>query len=321
MFADFIWLSLVSLTGKDDESHFAQDDGEMVTTDDGKLKYDCFEPLPSSETRRLTTLRLSFRSLVSIFRKEHPRENPYAMKDEPHGIAVIINNEVFVRQRERKGTDIDETNLIKTFRYLHYRVQVYRDCKSDEIDRIFEEVSKRDHSKFDSFVCCILSHGAEDKIYGSDSKMVNLSSIAERFDAGNCPSLAGKPKMFFIQACRGIKKERPRRIEPDGEADDMEPQPTPSLIEDDGSTVVIPQKADFLFSYATPYGQAAFRNCANGSWYIAELCRTLGKFSTHLHLGDMLVRVNKEVGTSKEYDYEYRQAPEIVSRLTSNVYF
>jgi len=85
-----------------------------------------------------------------------------------------------------------------------------------EIREQLEKVSSRDHSAYDSFVLVILSHGNKDGVYGMDGVMCDepakdvkksgfilLDDIMSLFDVSNCPSLSGKPKMFFIQACQG----------------------------------------------------------------------------------------------------------------------
>ena len=76
-----------------------------------------------------------------------------------------------------------------------------------------EEVSSRDHTTYDAFVLVILSHGKQGGVYGMDGDLENesgfvlLDDIMSLFDGANCPSLSGKPKMFFIQACQGGKDQ------------------------------------------------------------------------------------------------------------------
>jgi len=60
-------------------------------------------------------------------------------------------------------------------------------------------VSREDHSDADCFVCVVLSHGEDGVIYGTNGTL-KLHSLIEMFKGDHCPSLAGKPKIFFIQA-------------------------------------------------------------------------------------------------------------------------
>jgi Caspase domain len=59
-------------------------------------------------------------------------------------------------------------------------------------------VSREDHSDADCFVCIILSHGGDGFIYGTDG-IIRVSELVDMFKGDECPTLAGKPKMFFIQ--------------------------------------------------------------------------------------------------------------------------
>ena len=60
---------------------------------------------------------------------------------------------------------------------------------------------RMDHSKHSCFVCCILSHGDEGVIYGTDGT-VEIREFTSYF--GRNRSLVGKPKLFFFQACQGM---------------------------------------------------------------------------------------------------------------------
>lgn len=59
-------------------------------------------------------------------------------------------------------------------------------------------VSMEDHTTRASFVCVILSHGDEGVIYGTDMP-VRVQDLTVYFKGSRCPSLVGKPKLFFIQ--------------------------------------------------------------------------------------------------------------------------
>lgn len=56
-----------------------------------------------------------------------------------------------------------------------------------------------DHSDSDCMLIAILSHGGLGCVYARD-RPYKLESIWKAFTANQCPSLAGKPKLFFIQA-------------------------------------------------------------------------------------------------------------------------
>ena len=58
-------------------------------------------------------------------------------------------------------------------------------------------------SQDECFVCVICSHGTNKGIYGTDGEIVPIDDVTTMFDGQNCKALINKPKLFFIQACRG----------------------------------------------------------------------------------------------------------------------
>ena len=60
-------------------------------------------------------------------------------------------------------------------------------------------------TEYDCLVFCILTHGGDCGIlYGTDGRPVHIHKITELFHYNRCANLAGKPKLFFIQACQGV---------------------------------------------------------------------------------------------------------------------
>lgn len=128
------------------------------------------------------------------------------MNHQPRGIAVIINNKTFLPSTRhhlspREGTDLDRDALKKLFHKLLFKVDVYNNKTIAEIEEITEKMAKSDHSNYDAFIFCILTHGEEGLLYGIDGT-VPVKNITSRFTS--TVSLAGKPKIFFFQACQGI---------------------------------------------------------------------------------------------------------------------
>ena len=298
-----------------------------------KVKVEMFEPF-NIDRKNFQPIRFSFGLVNPKGGVKSGVVGEYNMKNFPHGIALIINNEVFAKQAEREGTSIDERNLTHAFRFLGYKVEVHRNLNSREMLSVMEDMGKRSHDKCDSFVCCILSHGKEGQVYGTDSLMVPLDDLAKKIDANNCPSLGGKPKLFFLQACRGKMKEDSVRVGTDSadmiirtDSAELMDGPEPIQVATDMGTrvatdsdVEIPVLADFFFGYATPLGFVAWRDLDHGSWYVSELCKALCEISTYASLDEMMTRVRYEVGRSYE-NIGYRMSPETTNRLQKNVYF
>lgn len=66
------------------------------------------------------------------------------------------------------------------------------------IQRICFPVSNMDHSEADCFLIVVMSHGDNGVIYARDHTYPP-DTLWMPFTGDNCPSLAGKPKLFFIQ--------------------------------------------------------------------------------------------------------------------------
>jgi caspase, apoptotic cysteine protease, putative (fragment) len=65
-------------------------------------------------------------------------------------------------------------------------------------------VARDDHSDADCFACCVMTHGEQDTLWAKDEKYY-IESLFLPFKADNCITLAGKPKIFFIQVSVIVK--------------------------------------------------------------------------------------------------------------------
>lgn len=186
----------------------------------------------------------------------------YPMTNRPRGIALIISNEHFQGNpdlRDRQGNEKDVKHLSELWEFLNFEVIVRADLESEDIYDVLRGISTMDHRKFDCFVCCLLSHGANGGIYGTDSTLVEIKDITSMFKGVACPSLAHKPKLFFIQACRGLDRDRGARFETDA----VESNPEDAMRHN-----AEPNESHFLLGYATPPGKqfmfvALFRNSSS----------------------------------------------------------
>ena len=261
---------------------------------------------------------------IEILRQENQQGPPmmgpvgekYPMSKTPHGIAVIINNFEFHATvpgedplPERRGSQVDEENLRVTWEYLRYDVRILRNLTASELTRQLMQIALQNHEKYDSFVCCILSHGYLDGVYGTDSKPIKINDIASLFKGHFCPTLADKPKLFFIQACRGDDEDKGVAVQKDAKGDP-----------DDALRHSLPSEADFLFGYATPPGNVSWRSPRYGSWYISKLCEVFVDYAPQQDLLSMLTIVNHKV--SEAYTTQgFKQCPAPVTLLRKQVWF
>ncbi|XP_042278910.1 caspase-2 isoform X8 [Thunnus maccoyii] len=251
-------------------------------------------------------------------------QQSYRMNSPRRGFALIISNVTFdpcaaPDLDPRKGGEVDDEVLRKVFTELDYLVTVHRDLTAQGIRTCIENFCRRpEHRNVDSCVVCLLSHGVEGAIYGTDGQLLQLDWVFEAFDNAHCPLLQNKPKMFFIQACRGEEmdcgveqidgpartcspscEQRDAGREGQGDADSRQRG-------DMGRPrIKLPQRSDMICGFASLKGQrictAAMRNTKRGSWFIQELNTALRLHARDTHLADILVQVNGRIKEREGY--------------------
>ncbi|XP_054903691.1 caspase-2 isoform X7 [Poeciliopsis prolifica] len=272
----------------------------------------------------------------------------YRMNSSPRGFALVISNVSFDSCSApgldpRKGGEVDDEVLRKVFTELDYHVSVHRDLTAQGMRTCIENFCRRsEHQTVDSCVVCLLSHGVEGAIYGIDGQLVQLDWVFEAFDNAHCPLLQNKPKMFFIQACRGDEmdcgveqldgpgrtsspscEQRDAGREAEGDAD-------PRQRRDLGRPrIKLPQRSDMICGFASLKGQrictAAMRNTKRGSWFIQELNTELRLHARDRHLSDMLVQVNARIKEREGYapgtaHHRCKEMSEFTSSLCKDLY-
>lgn len=254
----------------------------------------------------------------------------YRMDASPKGICVIINNRNFnvapndpgsKEMPERRGTDVDAANLRETFSTLDFHVHMHENLTDVDMMRVLVNIAQNmDHVNYNCFVCCILSHGVLNHLYGTNGRLVAIKDLTAVFQSNRCPSLAGKPKLFFIQACQGREKMGGGEIEQDACPHGSRGR---GNLEMDNDKELIPNESDFLVGYATVPGYVSFRSRNHGSWYIRKLCENLEKLSERHDLMSILVKVNEEVshGNAHVEGGIFKQTPAPMVTLRKKLYF
>lgn len=139
---------------------------------------------------------------------EEALSDRYKMDYAKRGKAIIINNKNFSFAMEakgyktRQGTDEDACGMLERLQYLGFDVDMHKNKTCAQMMDILVQAAQFDHSDADCFICVLLSHGEEGVIFGVDGPL-EIKNIFNLFKGQNCRTLAGKPKLFFIQACRG----------------------------------------------------------------------------------------------------------------------
>ncbi|NXV82096.1 CASP8 protein, partial [Atlantisia rogersi] len=236
----------------------------------------------------------------------------YKMKNIPHGYCVILNNYKFKNPEEaREGTVKDKEAVESVFKWLQFEIVEHMDLEAKQMYAKLKEYSKKDHSNMDCFVCFIFSHGEKDKIKGVDHDLIDIKKLVSCFHGSNCPSLAGKPKLFFIQACQGTVGHPAVTVKADF-SDHLETDATP--------VISIPDQADILIGMATVEGYESYRCVKTGSVYIQCLCKKMKLLCPQRRdILTILTEVNKDVG--ERVLNRQKQMPKITSTLRKQVIF
>lgn len=248
----------------------------------------------------------------------------YPLNHIPRGLCVVINNEVFSGSyRKRAGTQQDEKALRAVFSRFGFEMRVYNDLTAEEMRFALKELGNLNFMDHDALVVCVLSHGEMGCVYGTDEKQVSLTELTQPFTSGRAPTLAGKPKLFFIQACQGSGYQR-GFIPCAPKVGQEKEEATKSSMEEDAAYVpveTVPSNADFLLGMATVPEYKSFRHTAKGSIYIQELCMQLQK-SAQSSVNDdiltILTRVNREVSRREDLN-SFKQIPEPKYTLTKKL--
>uniref|UniRef100_A0A2M3ZJ43 Putative caspase n=1 Tax=Anopheles braziliensis TaxID=58242 RepID=A0A2M3ZJ43_9DIPT len=216
----------------------------------------------------------------------------YNMEHKRRGLALIFNHENFdvPQLKARAGTNVDCENLSTALKALDFEVHVYKDLKLRDLQKEVERVAQMDHSDADCILVTILSHGELGYLYAKDCQY-KLDVIWSFFTANHCPSLAGKPKLFFIQACQGDQLDGGVVLTP---KDRTETDSSSSM------TFKIPTHADFLIAYSTIPGFYSWRNTQKGSWFMQSLCHELTQHGRKYDILTLLTFVAQRVA----YDFE-----------------
>lgn len=235
-------------------------------------------------------------------------------------MALIFNHNEFDNEEPRLGSECDEVNIKNVLLNLSFEVKAYKDLTFREIKNILQETADLDHSDNDCLVVVLMSHGNKGELYAKD-RTYPVACLWENFLGNDCKSLIGKPKLFFIQACRGSK------VDPGIKVCSRDVPDSPSTL-DDELNFKIPTFADLLVMHATYDDHCAWRNEERGSWFIQSICREFEENGKELDLLTLLTGVSRRVAfyftsnvPEKKRLNDMKQMPCIVSMLTKTLFF
>lgn len=258
----------------------------------------------------------------------------------PRGMTLIINirsfNDEVGEQLTRLGSEKDVDLLKALFGDLGFMVQTKENLTKDELMKELRDVVRQDHSSYDCFVLWLMSHGKSGGVMCSDKVTISIETLQRMFR--ECPTLIGKPKLFFIQACRGDEEDEGKYVVTDTDisADKQvnETNEAKKAISPEDSVnqqaTKIPTNSDFLFAFSTVDRFVSYRNVCKGSYYVRCLVEVFRERVADDHLIEMLTLVNQKVSEvaverksseNKDGRKIYKQSPEFRNTLRKKLRF
>ena len=236
-------------------------------------------------------------------RSEEGCDIKYKMDHPKRGTALIINQESFDdwRLETRRGTAKDGRDLEGALKDYGFDVDMQMDkTKKELLDRV-REIANKDHRNVDCLLVTVMTHGRNgngDELFARDC-YYQFSMLWKAFSSTACPSLAGKPKIFLVQACRGERLSADTSVRFScNQKETLERLPG----EDYGTTFKVHDHthkyADFVFLYGTIPNFVSYRDSVDGSYFIQAICRALNDAQKGIEFAQLASFVNKEVISS-----------------------
>jgi len=279
------------------------------------------------------------------------------------GLCVIFNFQNFHDPKEhefRTGSDQDSVRLYKTIQELGYNVISYSDLTLEQLSDALREIKSITYVKYGMYCALwiiVMSHGGDEKdktfFYLADGQKYFQSDLIEPFTNVNCPGLAGKPRKFFFQICRGKKEDQGTNItvDEDGvfdqepcDGNDSNVSVAPIFLKNSGGRIdghldqnaqkmevgrtgkkIVHKKmhkySDILIVHSTIQYHRSYRTKSKGSYFMRGLVYMLCHYAATENLHQILSRVIEFVKESVCAG-NYKQVPSVVyDGCTKELYF
>ena len=168
-----------------------------------------------------------------------------------------------------------------------------------------------------------MSHGMRGEVFCSDGVPLPIHLAQDMLR--KCKTLRGKPKLFFIQACRGHEEDQGLVIMSDRSSPSQDPPAhvyPPYSVHTPSTSRISPTHADFLYSYSTVEGYVSYRRSDQGSYYVRSLVEVFRERAAHDDVLGILTTVNRKVSEMQiGYTKNFKQMPEYKSTLLKKLRF
>lgn len=245
----------------------------------------------------------------------------------PRGRTLIVNIKSFAsgRWEPRLGSEKDVRQLEALFTALGFTVETVEDLSRMQLQNKVDAICQEDHGTYDCFVLCLMSHGKSGLLVCSDGETLPIQSIRDLL--ASCHTLSGKPKLIFIQACRGELEDVGVPVHSNNVLSQADVD-SPTGIEREPETRG-PMYADFLTAFSTVDDHVSYRGDVSGGYFVDCLVEEFQRHVSYCHLLDILTIVNYRVSKIKaprrstnKNEYRFgKQMPEVLHSLRKQVRF
>ncbi|KAL3869922.1 hypothetical protein ACJMK2_042544 [Sinanodonta woodiana] len=228
---------------------------------------------------------------------------------------------------ERKTSEFEISNLKERLKlWLGKDVVKFKDFHNfgtELKNKLCEEIANAaENEKYDCFIFIVLTIGVQDRLFCWDGE-ISITDILEAVKKE--PSMALKPKVFFIQCSDESLAEKPVITKAGA---------VPSVSEK-YRTISIPREADvFILQCILPESLFPVNDEINECIFVTALMETMEKAKTQLDIHQLSIqviaavneRLQREHNKSKEdnketVDFNSLPVPEVTSTLTKALYF
>ncbi|CAB1327147.1 unnamed protein product, partial [Coregonus sp. 'balchen'] len=181
---------------------------------------------------------------------------------------------------KRRGAEHDVQRMEVLFKRNGFRHTAVNALNQKEVMTAFRTFRDELPCDVSCLMVVIMCHGRLGHISVSNGEEIELEEIYQMFNNRLCPALREKPKLFVVQACRGVK-EHPKHPYMDGSK-----QSGPS------TSKLLPTESDIMVVYAVCPEKLAIRHQDYGCPLFVEMEKVFVDFSTSRHMYELFTKVN-----------------------------
>ena len=242
------------------------------------------------------------------------------------GVALIISNDYAktgIKKLKLTGTHKDSEKMETVFKQFKYHVIKVRNLSKSDLENYFTTLSELTYPETCRRIVVTFSgHGRNGELLCNDLKEIKIKDLLNQFkpDSKNKPTLGNTVRIFFLDACRGRKKDTGYAAR-DGDSMEEDNTEEDDTKEDVDKTIpLIPVEGNTFVGYSSTCYHKFFETDSGGLWTSA-LAETL-QSKVDASLNEVFIIANDEMSRRQLRDGKsYFQTAQCVHDLKEEVYF